>query len=252
MGKSKISRPPTGYRIAMSRLFTAIRVTCYGLGNADWTRTSERTVNFANLAADGYRFEIRAVSADRNFSAPAVFSFRIAAPVYLRWWFLVAISLFLGGLIFLANRYHVSRLLEMERVRTRIATDLHDDIGANLTKISILSEVVQQKLGNRENDIQEGKLLENIAETSRESVSAMGDIVWAINPKKDSLIDLTRRMRQYAQETLAEQEIAFDFSVPPGIDDLRLNADVRRNIYLIFKESINNIERHAQASNVGI
>jgi len=140
----------------------------------------------------------------------------------------------------------------MERVRTRIATDLHDDIGANLTKISILSEVVQQKLGNRENDIQEGKLLENIAETSRESVSAMGDIVWAINPKKDSLIDLTRRMRQYAQETLGQREIAFDFSVPPAIDDLRLNADVRRNIYLIFKESLNNIVRHSQASKVGI
>ena len=82
-------------------------------------------------------------------------------------------------------------------MRTRIATDLHDDIGANLTKIAILSEVAKQQSGQKMIADGNGKdnLLNSVAEISRESVSAMGDIVWAINPKKDSLIGLTRRMR---------------------------------------------------------
>lgn len=140
-------------------------------------------------------------------------------------------------------------------MRTRIATDLHDDIGANLTKIAILTEVAQQRfapLAKDESGFGAGGLLENIAETSRESVASMSDIVWAINPKKDSLLDLTRRMRRHAEETLQQRDILLKFHAPAADFELKLDADTRRNVYLIFKESLNNIVRHARATTVKI
>ncbi len=222
----------------------------YRLGNSDWIRTTERVVNFANLDSGNYELAIRAVTADRIYSLPATLAFHIAAPIYLQTWFLLASVLLVGAVIFYVYRYRVARLLEMERMRTRIATDLHDDIGANLTKISILSEVVHRKLGNGTDNFRDGNLLENIAETSRESVSAMSDIVWAINPKKDSLADLTRRMRRYAEEVLEQREISLQFD--STVADLRLDANVRRNVYLIFKEAINNIVRHSRANAVRV
>lgn len=226
----------------------------YRLGNSDWTPTMERTVNFANFAAGNYQFEVRAVTADRLYSQPAIVSFRIAAPVWARWWFIAALLVLIALVIYGFYRFRLSRLLEVANMRTRIATDLHDDIGANLTKIAILSEVAQQQLGQKINGNENGKdnLLSSVAEISRESVSAMGDIVWAINPKKDSLIGLTRRMRQYAEEILERRDISLVFDAPTPAPDLKLDANIRRNIYLIFKESVNNIVRHSNAAAVKI
>lgn len=225
----------------------------YRLGNSgEWTSTDERSLNFANLASGEYRFEARAQTADKIYSAsPAVLSFRIAAPVWRQWWFLLLVSVVLAGLIYLFYRNRLRRLLEMERVRTRIATDLHDDIGANLTRIAILSEVAQQRFGHLSNG-DGSDLLPSIAEISRESVSAMGDIVWAINPKKDSLEDLVRRMQKHTREVLEQRNIHLKFSAPVAVSDLKLDAELRRNIYLIFKETVNNVARHSEASLVRI
>jgi signal transduction histidine kinase/ligand-binding sensor domain-containing protein len=227
----------------------------YRFGDADWTGTNERTVNFANLGAGKYQFEVRTQTADRIYSQPASVSFRIAAPLWLRWWFIVLASILVSSAIYFIYRSRLNRLLEVANMRTRIATDLHDDIGANLTKIAILSEVAQQQMGEK---IGAGSsngsenLLGSVAEISRESVSAMSDIVWAINPKKDSLLGLTRRMRSFAEEILERRNIKLEFDAPAIKPDLKLDASIRRNIYLIFKESVNNIVRHSNASEVKI
>src|SRR5262249_14309519 len=125
----------------------------------------------------------------------------------------------------------------------RIATDLHDDIGANLTKIAILSEVAQQRL-----DIERqlnGSPFLTVAQISRESVAAMSDIVWAINPKRDSLRDLARRMRGFASAVFTSRNIEFRFHTIGLEQELKLGPDLRRDVYLIFKEAVNNIVRHA-------
>jgi len=83
-------------------------------------------------------------------------------------------------------------------------------------------------------------------------VSSMSDIVWAINPKKDSLLELVRRMRSFGEETLEQKEISVVFNAPQMSDELKLDADIRRNVFLIFKESINNIVRHSRAEKVNI
>jgi signal transduction histidine kinase len=147
-------------------------------------------------------------------------------------------------------RYRVSRLLEVANMRTRIATDLHDDIGANLTKIAILSEVARQQL-HEVNEPSEGPL-SKIARISRESVSSMSDIVWAINPERDSLLELVSRMRLHAEEVFISQNIDLNFHAPGMEQNLKLGVDVRRNLFLIFKEAVNNAARHSRCSQVDI
>jgi ligand-binding sensor domain-containing protein/signal transduction histidine kinase len=215
-------------------------------GKSDWsTATEQRTVNYANLSGGAYRFLVRAVDAEGHVSdAPALLEFAIPPPIWMRWWFLVmaAAATSLGA--FAAHRYRVRRLLEVAGMRTRIATDLHDDIGANLTRIAVLSEVARQKTtdaGTRDR-------LDSIATISRESVSAMSDIVWAINPERDGLLDLVRRMRQHAGEVFSAGEIELHFSAPEADRPLKLDIDLRRDVFLVFKEAVNNAARHSGGS----
>jgi signal transduction histidine kinase len=140
-------------------------------------------------------------------------------------------------------------LIELERVRTRIATDLHDDIGSNLSLIAMLSEVARQQV--RESPEAEERLA-LVAKTSRQSVDAMSDIVWAVNPRRDHLRDLTERMRRFASDTFGAREIDFSFSIPGANRDLKLGADLRRQVYMIFKEGVSNIARHSDCTQADV
>ena len=141
-------------------------------------------------------------------------------------------------------------MLELERVRTRIATDLHDDIGSSLSQIAILSEVVRQKVGQDHAAVTEP--LSQITTSSSELMDTMSDIVWAIDPHKDRLTDLTQRMRRFASDVLTSRNIDFDFHEPDAHHNLNLGADVRRQVFLVCKESINNIVRHSHCTQVYI
>lgn len=224
----------------------------YKLGAADWSAaTEQRVVNFANLGSGRYQFMVRAVNSDGAASLePAVVDFRILPPLWLRWWFLTLAVLAAIAVAYLIYRYRLTRLLELANMRTRIATDLHDDIGANLTRISILSEVAKQQFNN--GDEERASPLTSIAEIARESVASMSDIVWAIDPNRDSLRDLVRKMRQHADEVFTLRDIDLEFNAPDPDLDLRLGADMRRDLLLIFKEVVNNAARHSKCSRVVI
>jgi PAS domain S-box-containing protein len=141
------------------------------------------------------------------------------------------------------QRSREERLRELETVRQRIATDLHDDIGSSLTQISILSEVVQSSISP--NETRAAKPLSHIANASRELIDAMSDIVWAINPQKDHLSDLTQRMRRFAADIFTARNVKFQFTAPDGEHDLPMGANIRREVFLVFKESVNNMVKHS-------
>jgi len=216
----------------------------------DWGRpTNQRTVNYASLSPGKYRFLAQAITTDGVVSlTPATITFRILPPIWRRWWFLILAVTFIGMTIYLYDRRRIARLVELERVRTRIATDLHDDIGSNLSQIAIMSEVARSQIAR--GDAGGAQQLSLIARISRESVDAMSDIVWAINPQRDRLGDLTGRMRRFAGEICGGRGISFQFHayLPNQAEDLRLGTDVRRQTFLIFKECVNNIVRHSACS----
>ena len=144
------------------------------------------------------------------------------------------------------RRTREERLRELQRVRTRIAADLHDDIGSSLTKIVILSDVAQQKASEEASEMSES--LDAIMEISNELVESMSDIVWAINPEKDQLSELSHRMRRFASDIFTARNIRFHFHAPHIAENIQLGANIRREIFLIFKESVNNIVKHSNCT----
>jgi two-component sensor histidine kinase len=219
--------------------------------NDEWSApTNQRTINYAGLSPGSYRFMVRAVTADGMTSpTPATIAFTILPPIWRRWWF-ITLGVMLTGLVAAAIiRNRVARLIELERVRTRIAADLHDDIGSGLSRIAILSEVARHQVSL---DAPVGQPLSVIAGASRDLVDSMSDIVWAINPNKDHLSDLVQRMRRFASDLFTARQIEFTFSAPGEEQALKIGADLRRQVFLVFKEAVNNITRHSACTEAQI
>jgi ligand-binding sensor domain-containing protein/signal transduction histidine kinase len=211
-----------------------------------WHDTREHAVNYAALEPGGYRFLVKALnSEDKASGVPAEIDFEVLPPFWRRWWFETLALAGLASLVWAAHRYRVAQAVHLERVRTRIATDLHDDIGASLSQIAILSEVLIQRCGH---DQGLSGPLDGMARSARELLASMSDIVWAINPRHDHLWDLQQRMRRFASDLLAARNIELVFSAPAADRDLKLGADMRREVFLVFKEAVNNIVRHAQCT----
>lgn len=232
----------------------------------DWSAPTDlRTVNYASLSPGRYRFLVRAVNSEGVASpSPAMVAFRVLPPVWQRWWFIGLTTILLALVAFVISRQRAARrreredaetalrkarderLRELEQVRRRIATDLHDDVGSSLTQIALLSEVAKQRADGSAKAV--GEPLSLIARLSGELVDSMSDIVWAINPRKDYLGDLSQRMRHFASDVLTARGIEFRFRTPDGEPDVKVGANVRRELYLIFKEGINNVARHSKSA----
>ena len=153
-------------------------------------------------------------------------------------------------MIYKMVRYRVNRLVEVANIRAHIAADLHDDIGSSLSQIAVLSEVLRKQLGRQEAAV--SKNISQINRVSQEALDSMSDIVWAINPQQDHLNDLVRKMRRVASEVLPARDIAFRFTAPSEAPDLKLGAEIRRQVFLMFKEAINNLVRHSQCTSADI
>jgi signal transduction histidine kinase/ligand-binding sensor domain-containing protein len=215
-------------------------------GEAWSAPTYDRSFLVADLSPGRYRFEVRAInSLGMRSLEPAVVTFRVQAPPWARWWFLALAAALPALIAYAGYRYRLAQLIHVERVRSRIATDLHDDIGASLSQIAILAEVLKQTAPA---DAGIAGPLTRIAHISRSLVEGMSDIVWAINPKRDSLKDLLHRMRRFAEDTLGGANIALTFTAPAPSRDRTVGADLRRDVLLILKECITNIARHSEAT----
>jgi signal transduction histidine kinase len=217
----------------------------------DWSPpTAQRSVNFARLAPGSYRFLVRAVNTDGVPSPqPATLEFTVTKPLWAQWWFLPTTALAAAFAAYGAYRYRVAHVMKLERVRTRISADLHDDIGASLSQIAVLSEVARARLD--EGHPVAGPLAE-ITIISREVMDSMSDMVWVINPRYDHLSDLTARLRRFAGDTLGPCDIALRFCGPDAGEDPLLSAEVRRHFLLIAKEAVHNIARHSGATEARI
>jgi signal transduction histidine kinase len=216
----------------------------------DWLEPSTTpSILYVNLAPGSYRFLVRAVYPDGRVSPqPATVAFTVLPPVWQRAWFLALAAMALAMAAWLVHRQRVTRLLALERVRTRLATDLHDDLGARLSRISILSEVARVRLGT--DQAQAAHMLDEVGATARELIDASGDIVWSIDPAHDSLGSLAARIRRFASDMFDGRDATWTFEAPPDGTLARLSPEIRRHVLLVFQEAINNIARHADARHV--
>jgi signal transduction histidine kinase len=214
--------------------------------DTDWSPPrSQLAVNYAALSGGTYHFMVKAVTSEGVESAsPAEIDFTVLPPVWRRWWFQSLSVALAAALVFAAHRYRVTQMVNLERMRTAIATDLHDDIGASLSHIAVLSEVARR--GVNGDNLRTQVSLQRVAVLARELVDSLGDVVWSIRAVPDGLDSLIARMREFALDLLAGQGIDFELRSPPaGKSVPRLSLEARRHVFLMFKECINNVSRHS-------
>jgi signal transduction histidine kinase/ligand-binding sensor domain-containing protein len=216
----------------------------------DWSRPSvERVVRFAQLPSGHHRFQVRAVTSTSVVGAPsATVDFVIEPALSQRWQFRSGLLAAVVLIAVAAHRYRVARLLDLERVRMRIAADLHDDIGGSLARIAIQSEVACREaaaLGR-----QPARRLTDIAESARSLLDALGDVVWSVDPRRDDLTSVCRRLREYIDDVFTGTGVRWVYAVPADLGHVRLDPQARRHLFLLLKEGVTNIARHASARHV--
>jgi len=212
-----------------------------------WQQTKQRSVRYSALMPGDYTFEVKAQNNDGQWSKnTARISFTVMAPFWLQWWFIgILLIAIIGIVVFIYNYYRVRKMVEIERMRVRIASDLHDDVGSALTEIALQSDFLQTM------DVAEGieDSLQQIGAQSRKIVTSLDDIVWSIDARNDTMGDLTDRMQDYINSVLPQKQINYQFQ---GNMQEKLKVSLKENLYLIFKESINNISKHSNADCVDV
>lgn len=221
-----------------------------------WSEAS--TIRFAqyNLLPPGeHRFVVKACNNDGVWNESGAALLIVVQPHFYERWEAKALAT-VGGIVlvvFAVRRIYVRRYRQkleqverqraIERDRARIAKDIHDDLGAGLTHITLLSELAQ-----RDTPQQLPHHVGQISEMARELTRSMDEIVWAIDPHNDTLDSLVTYVSKFAQEYLSVAQIRCRLDVPPELPVYSLPAEVRHNLFLTIKEALNNVVKHARAS----
>ncbi len=211
--------------------------------NKDWINSGTfRYATFTNLDPGEYKLKVKGSNNDAKWNnAAEILNIIVNPPFYLTWWFkFLAAFLIISLFIFIFN-YRIRNLLAIERLRTKIASDLHDEVGSSLTKISMNAGILTH-LKNVENV---NYRLQNIEKTSREVTRTMSDVVWSIDSRNDTIADLTDRMRDFVNNILYDTEIDAKFKIKISNPTKKLKIDKRQNIYRIFKEAVNNAVKYS-------
>ena len=228
----------------------------------DWVPAGDRrTAYYSHLPAGAYRFRVVGCNDDGVWNDEgASLAFTVAPFFWQTWWFLgscalVALSTVAWLVRFLTRRRMLRRLEELERLhaiereRACIARDIHDDLGGNLTRIAILSQPAREKIREPH---QAAKLLSGIYSVAHDGIRALDEIVWAVDPQHDTLDSLVSYMGKYAQDFFEAANIRCFLDFPIELPSWPVGAETRHNLFLAFKETLNNTLKHAAATEVHI
>jgi signal transduction histidine kinase/ligand-binding sensor domain-containing protein len=224
----------------------------------DWITSEDKNMRYTHLIPGHYRLRVKAANSDGVWSKEEKLTIIVNAPFWQKTWFYICTTLvFLAIIIyitfFISQQKIKKRLRQLEKQaaidaeRNRISRDMHDEIGSGLTHIALLSELIQtQQKTERaiKND------LGNISAAARKLVESMSEIIWALNPQNDSLENLLSYIREQMQQFFEPFEIALTVDFPDEVPLIKLSNEQRRNLYLVTKEALNNVMKHANASKV--
>lgn len=208
-----------------------------------------REATYTNLGGGHYTFRVRAINGDGVVShREASMEIYIQPPYWATWWFRVPLVLIFIALMYSIFRYRELQRLEQEKLRLRIARDLHDEMGSTLSSISILSEAAMRQL---QQDIDRARF-GIIGIRARQVMESMSDIVWSVNPGNDSMENILQRMRDFSLELFEPQGISLHFHADDAIKTMNLPMELRKDFYLLFKEAVNNAAKYSNAEEVWI
>ncbi|HYG35931.1 MAG TPA: triple tyrosine motif-containing protein, partial [Clostridia bacterium] len=226
----------------------------------DWTDAgSGRVAEYSYLPPGDYNFRVIACNNDGVWSEMGdVLAFSVTPWFWQTWWFQAASAVSgaaaVGLGVLWGTRRRVHRKLELlerqralERERARIARDIHDDLGASLTRITLLSQSVRSEVESQPETAAE---VDQIYSTARELTRAMDEIVWAVNPKHDTLDSLVTYLGRFTQQYLSAAGLRCRLDVPVSLPPWALTSEVRHNVFLAVKEALHNVVKHARATEV--
>ncbi len=208
------------------------------------TEGSNRTATYTNLPSGEYVFMAKGTNSDGIWNEKAAtIRIIINPPFWQTWWFVALVVIIIIFFIYYLGTIRIKSQLEIEKLKLKIASDLHDNIGAGLTEISILSEVAERSEGHSSSIVKND--LQKISETARQLVDSMSDIVWVVNPQRDSLHDLIVKLKDSYNEFFSSIGISFQVKNVEKSDDIKLPMEYKQNLLLMFKEAINNSIKHS-------
>jgi ligand-binding sensor domain-containing protein/signal transduction histidine kinase len=223
--------------------------------------TDRRSVTYTKLPPDKYHFRLKACNEDGYWNSEGIaLEIVVLPPFWKTWWFrtLAGVGLvgIVAGIVYFVSTQKLQRQLALmrqqealEKERARIARDLHDQLGANLTQVGLLGEMVGE---DKDQPVEVAAHAQQICQTARTTSDALDEIVWAANPSNDTLEGLVNYACKYAQDYLALADLRYRLDVPANLPAANIPPDLRHNVFLAFKESVNNVVKHARATEVKI
>ncbi len=216
-----------------------------------WTELGKNNViRFTSLPPGKYTLYIQVTNPQGDWSGSSkMLSFEILKPYWQTWWFYLLSGLIVFGITFLIIRYREQQLKKLLTMRNKIANDLHDDVGSALSTINLYSEVAKNKSGtNKELE----PILDKITGISTEMQENMTHIVWSLQPRNDNFDQMLLRIKSYALENLSVKDIEIQFDIDEKLSGIKIAANKRKELFLIYKEVLNNIQKYAGATQVYI
>jgi signal transduction histidine kinase/ligand-binding sensor domain-containing protein len=216
-----------------------------------------RTVHYSKLPAKDYHFQVEACNEDGVWSAQAAtLIVKVLPPFWQTWWFVTLASACVLGMIVGSVHYVSTQKLQrqlaslrqqeaLEKERARIARDIHDQVGANLTQVSLLGELVES---DKDNPQEVEAHARQISQTALDTTRALDEIVWTVNPSNDTLDGLINYVCKYAQEYLALASLRYRLEVPGELPSTPISPELRHNVFLAAKEAVNNVVKHSGAT----
>ncbi len=217
--------------------------------NKEWVYTDRPVATFTNLNGGTYTLHMKAANNDGIWNEKgATLQITVLPPFYQRWWFQLLILVALGGVFFGFLKYREHQRARLDRFREGLARDLHDEMGSTLSSIRFFSEFAKQQIGETTPTVT--PVLGRISESANSLSESMQDIIWAMKTKNDQLDDLAARMTEFGLRLLEARNMPLVTHINEDFSGKQLKPEQRRNIYLIFKEAVNNAAKYAEATEV--
>ncbi|NJL77146.1 MAG: hypothetical protein HC892_21155 [Saprospiraceae bacterium] len=214
----------------------------------DWREPSvAHQAFYTNLSPGYYVFKVRTIDdTGKPYGKELKMPFYVQPAYHQTLWFRGAMIALLALLFYAFYKYRVSQILKMQTIRQKISQDLHDDVGTSLTNIEILAHL-STKVPTDAIDYSQ-----KIMQAARDSNEALHQIVWSLKPENDQLEQIAIKLTRYAIETLEPLDIQLKIDMSSNLKDLKMNTEKRQDLFLVFKEIITNISKHAEADIVSV
>ena len=218
-----------------------------GVDNTWHSVGSQHFISFNTLSPGAYTLKIKGITGNGSPSTNELsIEIRVKQVIYKTAWFLALVVAAVLTVIWLGVKYRIRQVKKIQYLRTRIASDLHDDVGSSLVRITILADAIRREGITDNTQAQLG----DISGISRGAVSTMKDVVWSIDARNDTMQGMIQYMKEHLYNMLAPANIDFELTHTGLADQEPLTMNFRQNVYLTFKEAINNVVKHSCAGRV--